>query len=117
MDKIRQQEELGAHRIVKEFYQAFPTDVVIYKQGNRNQLLKHLKPVPTIFDPKIEDESAATSHMKVPVSTATSHMKVPVSTATSHMKVPMSTEEISKNEYFKKMKMKLSRSCADLSSQ
>ena len=27
MDKIRQQEEFGAHRIVQEFYQAFPTDV------------------------------------------------------------------------------------------
>ena len=38
----------------------------IYKQGNRNSLLQHLKPVPTIIDPKIEDESAATSHMKAP---------------------------------------------------
>ena len=41
----------------------------MYKQGNRNRLLKHLKPVPTMFDPKMEDESAAASHMKAPVST------------------------------------------------
>ena len=41
----------------------------MYKQGNRNRLLKHLKPVPTLFDPKIEDESAVTSQMKAPVST------------------------------------------------
>ena len=34
----------------------------MYKQGNRNQLLKHLKPVPTIFDPKIEDEGRHVSH-------------------------------------------------------
>ena len=61
----------------------------------KKQSLKHLKPVPTIFDPKIEDESATTSHMKAPVS----------------------TEEISQNEYFKKMEVKLSRSCVDLSSQ
>ena len=67
----------------------------MYKQGNRNRLLKHLKPVPTIFDPKTDDESAATSHMKTPVS----------------------TEEISKNEYFKEMTMKLNRSCAGLSLQ
>ena len=40
----------------------------MYKQGNRNRLFKHLKPVTTIFDPKFEDESDATSLMKAPVS-------------------------------------------------
>ena len=40
-----------------------------------------------------------------------------VGAATSHIKASVSTEEISKNEYFKKMNRKLSRSCADLSSQ
>ena len=84
MDKICQLEE-GAHRIVQEFYQAFPTD----------RLLKHLKPVSTIFDPKIEDESAATS---------------------PHESTDVDLGNL-KNEYFKKMKMKLSRSCADLSTR
>ena len=73
----------------RNLYQAFPTDV----ETRLNRLLKHLKHVPTMFDPKIEDESAATSHMKAPVSTQ------------------------QENEYFKNMNMKLSRSCADLSSQ
>ena len=63
MGKIRQQEELGAHRIVQqEFIKHFQPK---YKQGNRNRLLKHLKPVIIIFHPKIEDESAAARFFSV----------------------------------------------------
>ena len=53
---------------------------------------KHLKPMPTIFDLKIEDEGATTSHEIIGVNLGDS-----------------------KNEYFKKMNRNLRRPCADLS--